>query len=81
MSTSAVQTRYLAVQNCVVCVAGCGAKTLEVNTFLTKSLQLSYLPCTKYFALLISVSCPVYRNATTKSLPLVSDSKGCASLL
>ena len=48
----------------------------QVNTFLTKPIQLSYLPCIKHFALPISVSCPVDRNANdVESLPLVSASK------
>ena len=34
--------------------------TRDVNTFLTKYLQLSYLPSIKYFGLPVSVSCPVY---------------------
>ena len=34
----------------------------DLNIFLTKSIQLSYLPCIKCFRLPVSVSCPVYRN-------------------
>ena len=82
MFTSAVLARRVAVQNGVVCVAGCGTKTSRANIFLPKSLQLSYLPCIKYIGLPVSVSCPVYRNVNDEeSLPLVSVSKGCTSLL
>ena len=48
----------------------------------TKYFPLSYLPCIKCFGLPISVSCPVYGNVKDdESLPLVSVSKGCTSLL
>ena len=56
--------------------------TRDVNTFLTKYVQLSYLPSIKYFGLPVSVSCPVYSKVNgEESLPLVSVSKGCTSLL
>ena len=44
--------------------------------------QLRYLPCIKYFGLPVSVTFPVNRNVNDEEcLPLVSVSKGCASLL
>ena len=44
--------------------------------------QLSYLPCIKYCGLLISVTCPVYRNVSDEeNLLLVLVSKGLTSLL
>ena len=52
------------------------------NTFLTKQIQLSHLPCLEYFGLSVSVTFPVYRNVNDeKCLSLLSVSKGCASLL
>ena len=43
------------------------------NTFLTKQIQLSYLPCIKYFDQPISVSFPIERNVHDgECLPLVS---------
>ena len=43
---------------------------------------MSYLACTKYFGLPISVSRPVERNVNDEEcLPLVWVSKGCVSLL
>ena len=38
------------------------------NTFLTKQLQRSYLPCIQYFDLPISVSCQIIETLTTKRL-------------
>ena len=52
-----------------------------INTFLAKSVYLSYLPCIKKFGLPPSASCPVHRNVRNKEcLPLVSVSKGRTSL-
>ena len=52
------------------------------NTFLTKKLQLNYLPCIKNFCLPVHFNTPVYRNVIDEeSLPLVSVSKECTSLL
>ena len=46
-------------------------------TFLSKSVQLSHLPCIKYFGLPVYVSYPVDRNISDKEgLPVVSVSKG-----
>ena len=48
---------------------------------MTRSIQLSYLPCIKYFGPPVSVSCPVYRNINDEEcLPLVSVSKGMCIL-
>ena len=53
-----------------------------INTFLTKYIQLSYLPCIKYFGLPVSVSCPVDGNVIEEErLPLALVSKGNTSLL
>ena len=42
-----------------------------VNIFLTGYSHPSYLPCTKYFGLPVSFSCPVYRNVNDEEcLPL-----------
>ena len=52
-----------------------------ISTFLTKYIQLSYLPSIKWFDLPASVSCPAYRKVNGKEcLPLVSVSKGCTTL-
>ena len=53
-----------------------------VNTFLTKYIQLSYLPSVKKVGPPVSVSCPVDRNVKDgECLPLVSVSKRWTSLL
>ena len=46
-----------------------------INTFLKKSVQLSYLPCMKQFGLTVSVSCPVYTDGNRGS-PLGVSVKG-----
>ena len=52
-----------------------------VNTFLTKYMYLSYLPCIRKFGLPYYVSCPVIRNVNDeKYFPLVSVSKQYTSL-
>ena len=54
----------------------------NLNPFLMGYIQLCYLPCIKCLGLPVSVSCPVYRNVNDKEIPpVVSVSKGCASLL
>ena len=53
----------------------------QVNTFLTKQIQLSYLPCIKVVGVPVSVSSPVERNVNDQEcLPLVSVLKGCTTL-
>ena len=42
---------------------------LQLNTFLTKSTQLSYLLGIRYFGLQFSVTWPVYGNVKEESLP------------
>ena len=41
-----------------------------MNSFLTKSVQLSYLPPVKYFDLSVSVTWPVYRNVNDEESSL-----------
>ena len=54
----------------------------RVNPFLTKCVQLNYLPCNMSVGLTNSVSCPVDRIVNDEeSLPLVSVSTGFTSLL
>ena len=57
-------------------------QSTSFSTFLTKCIQLTYLPCIKYFGLPISISFPAYRKVSNEEhLSFVSVSKGCASLL
>ena len=49
---------------------------LGVNTFLTKRIQLSYLPWIKYFGLPVSVTWPVYRNVKDEDSSLGIGLKG-----
>ena len=49
-----------------------------LTSFLTKAVELSYLPSTKYFGLLNSVSCPFDRTTNDEEcLAMLSVSKGC----
>ena len=64
------------------CGFKCGYKhdVSVVNTFLTEQIQLSYLPCIKYFGQPISVSFPIERNVHDEEcVSLVSVFNGCTS--